>query len=253
MFCKNCGKQINDGVTNCPYCGASTGNNAFERMGQFVDSMANSVDQEANRVFGNGNNSFNPNQGYYGRRMLKTNRSLIVYLLLNFITCGIYNFFFIHSMAKDVNEACENDGERTPGVGMFILMTLIGYAVGWFAFGSTMHSFISAAQYAASSGNPQEIINIYVSSPGTIVPLTIVSIIVNAYPLYWRFKLGNKLQRNGQQYGLMIPENGSTIIIWDILGIVCCCFCSWYAIYIIIKNSNTICTAYNNKYVLNQS
>lgn len=26
MFCKNCGKQIADNVTNCPYCGASTAN-----------------------------------------------------------------------------------------------------------------------------------------------------------------------------------------------------------------------------------
>lgn len=248
MFCSKCGAQIPEGANNCPNCGANV-RSGFEKVEKFVDDVTNKVDTETNKVINSVENAFNTNSNPYGVRLLKTDRSLLVFILLNFITCGIYTFFFIHSLAKDVNEACTNDNEKTPGVGMFILMWVIGMAVG------AMTGVVSTAMFSrfssvVQSGDVGTIMSAYSVMS---VPAVIVSIIIGIYPLYWKYKLGNKLQRNGQQYGLMIPENGSTIIIWDIIGIICCCFCSWYAYYIIIKNANTICTAYNNKYVLNRS
>ena len=222
MYCAKCGAKLPENANHCPNCGASVGS-GFEKVEKFVNDVTDTVDSETNKVIDS--------------------------VLLNIITCGIYSFFFIHSLAKDVNVACVDDGEKTPGVGMFIFMTLIGIGVG-LILGIFTGTSVQRIVYEAQSGN---VISVVRSAGGSAIPTIIVSIITGIYPLYWRYKLGDKLQRNGQQYGLMIPENGSTIIIWDILGIVCCCFCSWYAIYIIIKNSNTICTAYNNKYVLNQS
>lgn len=59
------------------------------------------------------------------RQYLKTDRSLVVYILLGIVTCGIYNLWFIHSLAKDVNIACAGDGKKTSGLLAFILLSFI--------------------------------------------------------------------------------------------------------------------------------
>ena len=243
MFCSGCGKQVDDNAQYCPYCGTqfNGGGATFKKVENFVDSVANRVDQEVNRVFGDGN------QGYRPRRLLKTNRSLIVYILLNFITCGFYEWFFIHSMAQDVNEACENDSERTPGVAMFILMRLVGLGISFVALGPVIGAALEAVQYGYTSGVTN------VMSVSSSIMISIVSLIVGIYPLYWRFKLGNKLQRNGVQYNMQISENGSSVLLWDVIGILCCCLGSLYALSILIKNTNAICQAYNNKYIMSQN
>lgn len=66
--------------------------------------------------------------------MLKTNRSLLVYILLNIVTLGIYSLFFYHGIAKDMNVACQGDGKHTKGLIAFILLTCITcgiYAIVW--------------------------------------------------------------------------------------------------------------------------
>lgn len=55
----------------------------------------------------------------------KTNRSIWVYILLSLITCSIYPYFFIHSLAQDVNDLCEGDGESTSGILAFIFLGFI--------------------------------------------------------------------------------------------------------------------------------
>ena len=59
------------------------------------------------------------------RQYLKTDRSLVVYILLGVVTCGIYNLWFIHSLAKDVNIACAGDGKKTSGLLAFILLSFV--------------------------------------------------------------------------------------------------------------------------------
>lgn len=65
-----------------------------------------------------------PSAATYHRR-LKTNRGLLKYILLNFITCGIYNYFLIHNLARDTNEICQGDGRKTGGLLAFILLSFI--------------------------------------------------------------------------------------------------------------------------------
>ena len=67
--------------------------------------------------------------------MLKTNRSLLVVILLSIITCGIYSWIFIYQLASDVNTSCAGDGEETAGLLKFILLSLITcgiYALFWY-------------------------------------------------------------------------------------------------------------------------
>ena len=60
-----------------------------------------------------------------GRMAKKTDRSIWIYILLSFVTCGIYPYFFIHSLANDVNDLCEGDGESTSGILAFILLGFV--------------------------------------------------------------------------------------------------------------------------------
>lgn len=60
-----------------------------------------------------------------GPAKLKTDRNIIVYILLSIITCGIYGLFFLHSWIQDVNTACKGDGDDTPGLLMFYLLTIV--------------------------------------------------------------------------------------------------------------------------------
>lgn len=65
---------------------------------------------------------------------LKTDRSLLMYILLSLVTCGIYSYWFIYKMAQDVNTACEGDGKSTSGLLAFILLSFVTcgfYALYW--------------------------------------------------------------------------------------------------------------------------
>lgn len=66
----------------------------------------------------------NPAPGY-GPFHLKTDRSLPVYILLTLVTCGIYGYYTIYTLARDVNAACSGDGQHTPGLLQFILLNLV--------------------------------------------------------------------------------------------------------------------------------
>lgn len=59
------------------------------------------------------------------RPLLKTDRSLVVFILLNIVTCGIYGLWFIHALARDVNIACDGDGKKTSGLLALILLSFI--------------------------------------------------------------------------------------------------------------------------------
>lgn len=67
--------------------------------------------------------------------MVKSDRSLLLYILLSGITCGIYALFFFHKWAQDVNTVCEGDGQRTAGLLKMILLSLVTcgiYNVIWY-------------------------------------------------------------------------------------------------------------------------
>ena len=127
-------------------------------------------------------------------RLFCSYRRLLGYILLSIITCGIYSYYFIYSVAKDVNIACDGDGEETGGLLTFILLSIITCGIS---------SWI------------------------------------------WEYKLGNRLAANANRYGLSFQENGTTILLWQIFGAFVCGIGPFIAMYIIIKNTNSICMAYN--------
>lgn len=127
--------------------------------------------------------------------MLKTDRSIWVYLLLSIVTCGIYSLYFLHKLAQDVNISCEGDGESTAGLLKFILLSFVTCGI---------------------------------------------------YRWVWYYKLGNRLSVNAQRYQLNFVENGTTILMWMLFGILLCGIGPIIGFNIIIKNTNSICKAYNS-------
>ena len=67
------------------------------------------------------------------------------------------------------------------------------------------------------------------------------------YAYYWYYKIGNRLQANALRYGLMFQENGTTVLVWQIIGVLLCGLGPIFAMNIIIKNTNALATVYNTR------
>lgn len=69
----------------------------------------------------------------------KEDRSLLLYLLLGIVTCGIYALIFFWNLIKDLNDVCrvkeEDDSEKSPNYLILVLLTLVTcglYLFYWF-------------------------------------------------------------------------------------------------------------------------
>ena len=65
-------------------------------------------------------------------RKLKTDRSIIPYILLGILTLGIYNLWYMYHLINDVNDICQEYGKKSPGLLTYILLTLI--TCGFYSF-----------------------------------------------------------------------------------------------------------------------
>lgn len=130
----------------------------------------------------------------YGVMHMKTDRSIIMYILLTLVTCGIYGWYFIYCLARDVNTVCAGDGKNTSGLGMYILLSFVTCGI---------------------------------------------------YPIFWMYSLGNRLAENAPRYGMNFQENGSTVLLWYLVGMLLCGIGPLVAMNIVISNTNRLCTAYN--------
>ena len=125
---------------------------------------------------------------------VKEDRSLVMYIILTIITCGIYSYYFLYKMAQDMNIMCEGDGNQTAGLVKFILLSYITCGI---------------------------------------------------YGIYWFYALGNRMQLNAPRYGLEFQENGTTVLLWYLVGLVICGIGPFVAMHILIKNMNQMAHAYN--------
>ena len=83
------------------------------------------------------------------------------------------------------------------------------------------------------------------STPGLAAFILLSFVTCGFYALYWYYKIGNRLQANAPRYGLMFQENGTTVLMWQIVGALLCGLGPIFAMNIIIKNTNAMATAYN--------
>lgn len=78
-----------------------------------------------------------------------------------------------------------------------------------------------------------------------IVVLLLSIITCGIYKYIWLYKVGNKLVKNGPRYGVSFSEDGSTILLWYILGSFIA-IGPFMAVYFLTNNFNTLAIRFNN-------
>lgn len=58
-----------------------------------------------------------------GSRKVNDSRSFPLFVLITFLTCGIYRYIALHEMAEDMNAICRGDEDETPGIVVFIILS----------------------------------------------------------------------------------------------------------------------------------
>lgn len=88
MICPSCRQQIADNVQNCPFCGTQVAQNYQQAQ---------------------------PQQQYAvpPRPHLESNRGLVKFILLSFITCGIYAIIAYYKITEDINTICRPYDNKT--------------------------------------------------------------------------------------------------------------------------------------------
>lgn len=79
--------------------------------------------------------SYMPQPPVGGSRALNDKRSMLMVLLLNIVTCGIFWYIALHEIAEDMNAICEGDREETPGIVVFIVLSYLTgglYTAWWY-------------------------------------------------------------------------------------------------------------------------
>ena len=84
-------------------------------------------------------------------------------------------------------------------------------------------------------------------TPGLAAYIGLCIITCGIYGLWWMYKIGNRLQANAPRYGLTFQENGTTVLMWQIFGCILCFIGPFIAMNILIKNTNALAGAYNNR------
>lgn len=85
-------------------------------------------------------------------------------------------------------------------------------------------------------------------SPNYIIVLILSSITCGIYGFYWYYKQGNRMQAIGQRNGIQINESGTTLLLWILVGTLLCGLGPLIACYMMTKNMNILCTAYNTQF-----
>lgn len=88
------------------------------------------------------------------------------------------------------------------------------------------------------------------STPGLGMFILLSLVTCGFYSYYWYYQLGNRLQANAQKYDIVIAENGTTVLLWCVVGLLVCGLGPYIAMHLIIKNTNAMAIAYNQKFGL---
>lgn len=81
-----------------------------------------------------------------------------------------------------------------------------------------------------------------------IIVLILSFITFGIYYWIWLYGVGNRLAENGPRYGANITDNGSTVLLWMIVGSMLCGIGTFVGMHILIKNMNDLGERYNQMF-----
>ena len=79
--------------------------------------------------------------------------------------------------------------------------------------------------------------------PSIAVLLNVVT--CGFYGWYWYYEQGNRMKALCDRNNIPCEENGTTYLIWMLIGGLVCGVASWIGMYLFIKNLNNLSAAYN--------
>jgi heme/copper-type cytochrome/quinol oxidase subunit 2 len=86
-----------------------------------------------------------------------------------------------------------------------------------------------------------------------IIVILLSFITCGIYYWVWLYGVGNRLSENAPRYGTNFQENGTTILLWMIVGSMLCGIGSFVAMHIMIKNMNELGDRYNQMFYGNNA
>ncbi len=78
-----------------------------------------------------------------------------------------------------------------------------------------------------------------------LITILLSIITCGIYYWIWVYGVGNRLSTNAPRYGSRFTEDGTTVLLWMIIGSLLCGFGTLYAQYILVKNMNVLAEQYN--------
>ena len=127
--CPSCSAPVSEQAQQCPWCGSWL--NPVQQSSQgFVSPSQKPVQQQgmvATAPLQLGYQAASRPSGAI--RRLTTNRGFWQALILIIVTLGFYMPYLIHAYAKETNIACTKDGNKTPGLFVYILLQLVTFGI----------------------------------------------------------------------------------------------------------------------------
>lgn len=160
MICPNCGSPVPEDSAYCPVCGMPATTSQAQAGATDIAPYQGEAGQAYSQPYqqppyqqgyqqqGYGGAPFSGGaEGYAASggfappapmgsaRALNDRRSTLMVLLLNIVTCGVYWYIALHEIAEDTNITCGGDREETPGMAVFIVLSLLTgglYTAWWY-------------------------------------------------------------------------------------------------------------------------
>lgn len=124
------------------------------------------------------------------------------------------------------------------GLGKYILFTILtcGIYSYWFIYKLAQDINVLCSEDGKNTGG--------------LVKFILLSVITcGIYAWFWYYNIGNRLAENAPRYNLHFSENGTSVLMWMIFGILLCGIGPFVAMHILIKNTNALAFAYNTQKV----
>lgn len=146
-------------------------------------------------------------------------RNLLVFILLNCLTLGIYGAIVSNKIGQEVNALCKGDSEEPTlnYMGAMLIRaipTFLGIIVGLIVGLVSSSAFSSFSYYSAfvygSLANSIKAINVFADIIVFTVIFSIIGKTVSGlYLKYWWFKQAGRLKLNANRYNLEVRESGT--------------------------------------------